>query len=233
MDFDTLVTFFKDWSGRVDLDDETVAHYLNAGQRFLDDFCDFQQNPSRYIYAGAIGQSYLSLDAQAKVISKIKFIDSLGTVSDVVEVSLKELQMLSDTLPSYKPNALPTYFAMANQKNVGQTVPIIHTGKLAVETGLSSEKLGILFDCPMDQVYTVDIYGKFFSPEILEGDDPDTFWASQYPFTLIHSALFKLEISYRNSEGANDWLMAIKADMSGIDKNVAEQTSTNSTQMEG
>jgi hypothetical protein len=234
MDFDTLIQWFKDWSGRHDLEDETIVYYLNSGQRFLDDLTDHSQTASRYIYAGTVGLSYLSLTAQAKVINHIDLIKD-EEVFHVYEIPLHELQILSTTLPSFKSNSLPEYFALANQRKVSSgALPSVDQGHLAIiETGTKSNKLGILFECPLDQTYTVDIYGKFYSSDIVEGVDPDTIWAIQYPFTLLHSALYKLEISNRNTEGAKDWLASMQTDLGLIDKNVAEQTSNNINEMRG
>ena len=233
MDFATLVGFFKDWSGRADLSDEVITHYLNAGQRFLDDMAEFPQTASRYIMAGTIGSFYTALTAQAKSINRIELVDG-GEHHRVVELSLKELQLLSPQLPSSNTAGLPTFFAMAAIRKVSGAVPAEQVGKLAViETGTTSDKLGLVFNCPFDKAYTVDIYGNFYSPTIVEGADPDTFWAIQYPMTLVHSALYKLEITTRNTEGAKDWLFAIQATSRGIAYNVAEQISNNTLVMEG
>lgn len=234
MDFTTLIQFFKEWSGRVDLEDSTIVQYLNSGQKFLDDMTDFQQNPGRYFYAGTSGISFINLLAQAKVISGLSLIFE-GTVSRVTEIPISELQVISDELPSYRANGLPEFFALANLRKVSAAaLSAEDRGKLAViETGTVSDHLGIVFECPLDKAYTVDITGKFYSPTIEEGIDPDTFWAVQYPFTLVHAALYKLEISYRNTEGSKDWLSAILTDLRNIDHNVAEQAANSISEMKG
>ncbi len=234
MTYDSIVSLFKTLSGRTDFDDETCLIYLNAGQKFLDDATDYQTSPSRYVYTGSIGDYFLSLTAQAKIIKSIELISD-GSNNKVVEIPLADLQSLSDTLPSFKDSGLPTVFAVANIRKVnGDALAVADQNKLAViETGTIADKLGILFECPFDKAYTIDITGKFYSTSIAEGTDPDTFWAINYPLTLIHSALYKLEIGYRNTEGANDWLKAVMADLKLIDNNVAEQESTNASQMGG
>ena len=233
MDFDTLVELFKEWSGRIDLDDDTILLYLNSGQRFLDDLTDFQSNPSRYLYSGSIGQSFVSLTAQAKTIDKLNLIVG-SEINRVSYIPLPELQLLSNTLPAYIDSGLPKYWTLAQIRKVSSEVlKAEDKGKLAiVESGTVSDKLGVLFNCPIDKDYTIDISGKFFSP-VLTDVENDTFWSIQYPMTLIYAGLYKLDVGYKNGEGAKDWLVAIQNDLSGVDRNVAEQISSSISQMRG
>jgi hypothetical protein len=233
MDFLTLADTFKSLSGRSDFDSATICGYLNAGQKFLDDSTDFSQQPAHYIYTGTVGQSFLSLVAQARSILSVSLV--LGKERfPVIRLPVTEMQALEVTLPSYKDQGLPLYYSMANLRKIAGKIPVDLAGQLnVVETGTVSDKLGMLFNCPFDQTYTIDIVGKFYSPEIADGEDPDTFWAINYPFTLLHAGMYKLEVGYRNSEGMKDWLMAINADLRLIDFNDAEQSSVGINQMRG
>ena len=200
MTYDQLVDTFKSLSGRYDMDSETILLYLNAGQKFLDDSSDFMGSPGRYIYNGTTGLSFLSLIAQAKVISSVELIAD-GNRFNVYQIPVSELQSLSEQLPAFKPPSLPTCFALANLRKVsGATLRSEDTTKLAiVETGTVADKLGLLFECPIDKDYTIDISGKFYSPSIVEGTDPDTYWAVQYPFTLINACLLYTSPSPRDA----------------------------------
>jgi len=42
---------------------------------------------------------------------------------------------------------------------------------------------------------------------------------------LVFAALYMLEVSYRNMEGANGWLLAMSEITTGIDKDVADEES--------
>ena len=60
--------------------------------------------------------------------------------------------------------------------------------------------------------YTLEVHGNFYSP-ILDTDTSSNIWSELYPDTLVKAALYELEVFYRNTEGANDWLNAIQADL--------------------
>jgi hypothetical protein len=234
MTFENLVLFFQEWSGREDLDNEIIVEYLNSGQRFLDDLSEFQKGESRYLYLSSVGQSFLSLVAQAKLITSVVITESNESFN-VIEVPLAELRILDRQLPAYRAQGRPEYFSLADVRKVSSAmIPLTYQGNMGLqESGTSADKLGILFSCPADKAYLVDITGKFYSATIEEDIDPDTFWAVSYPFTLIHAALYKLEISYRNSEGAKDWLNSIMADLKTIDFNKAEQSAYSISEMGG
>jgi len=67
----------------------------------------------------------------------------------------------------------------------------------------------------------------------MEGDQDSCFWSELHPDILLHAALQRLEVSYRNTQGANDWLQAIVIDLSELDKEWVEEAVANLDQMEG
>lgn len=60
--------------------------------------------------------------------------------------------------------------------------------------------------------YTLEVHGNFYSPA-LDTDTSSNIWSEMYPETLLKASLYELEVFYRNTEGANDWLSAIQADL--------------------
>lgn len=68
---------------------------------------------------------------------------------------------------------------------------------------------------------------------LLEDDKDENFWSREHPDVLIHAALYRLEIGYRNSSGARDWLSSIGIDLVEIDKEYVEEQAANVTEMEG
>lgn len=63
----------------------------------------------------------------------------------------------------------------------------------------------------------VEVQGCFYSAPLLEDNDSNV-WAEQHPEILLKAALYELEIFYRNTEGANDWLSSIRVDLSGLEQ---------------
>ena len=92
---------------------------------------------------------------------------------------------------------------------------------------------------PPDGNYYVSILGTFYSPTLsatLSGStwtQTKSFWSEVHPDILITAALYKLETFYRNTEGAKDWKSALMIDVADLDKDVADQESTQINQIGG
>jgi len=67
----------------------------------------------------------------------------------------------------------------------------------------------------------------------LTDDNSSCFWSEIHPDILVHAALQRLEVSYRNTQGATDWLNAIVLDLIELDKEYIEEATANLDQMEG
>lgn len=91
---------------------------------------------------------------------------------------------------------------------------------------------GILWLPPLDDEYVLEVIGLFYTPKLL-GDSDENFWTRQYPMEVVWAALWSLEVSYRNSEGAKDWEAAISGRLLDIDKDNVEEVIAGVSQMEG
>jgi len=67
----------------------------------------------------------------------------------------------------------------------------------------------------------------------MSADADETWWTLEAPETLITAALYMLERSYRNSEGAKDWLVGIERDLQGLESDVISEEIMGVDQMEG
>ena len=81
---------------------------------------------------------------------------------------------------------------------------------------------GILIMPPVSEIYTITIFGKFFSNSI-SSDDDSNFWSVAYPDILLTATMYKLETFYRNTEGARDMLAALNESLFGLEKDVIMQ----------
>jgi hypothetical protein len=54
-----------------------------------------------------------------------------------------------------------------------------------------------------------------------------------YPDTLLKAALYEVEVFHRNMEGAKGWLEAMTLDTTQFSMDLAEQESTDLTEMSG
>lgn len=66
------------------------------------------------------------------------------------------------------------------------------------------------------------ITGQFHSNKLVEPED-ENYWSVNYPMLVVYAALYNLEASYRNSEGANDWRKILAEEMRTLNVNVAMQ----------
>jgi hypothetical protein len=132
-------------------------------------------------------------------------------------------------LLSSQPVGEPSYFAIANLRRtpLSTNLTSLNDDYHIIESGDPSSYNGIVLDVPADQTYKLDISGQFYH------ELSSSWWIVNYPLTVIHAALCKLEVGYRNTEGMKDWLASIKIDLREISNNKAEQDSYGITRMEG
>lgn len=82
------------------------------------------------------------------------------------------------------------------------------------------DRLSIILMPAIDTDQQLKVYGYFNTPPLVYNNDTN-YWSLAYPLTLVHAALYKLEGSYRNREGAKDWKALIDDVLDGLDKNAA------------
>lgn len=78
----------------------------------------------------------------------------------------------------------------------------------------------------------IEVRGKFYSPPLIEGYSTNI-WANTYPELLVKAACQVLEVFYRNTEGANDWMNSIMDELIDIEKMEVETDVRQYSVMEG
>lgn len=63
----------------------------------------------------------------------------------------------------------------------------------------------------------LEVQGNFYTTPLISDQDTNT-WSELFPDTLVKAALYQLEIFYRNTEGANDWLVSIQLDLTDAEQ---------------
>ncbi len=71
------------------------------------------------------------------------------------------------------------------------------------------------------------------SEEVLDEDTDENFWSYEHPDILIKAALYRLEVSYRNMAGAEDYLSSIMLDLRALDMKQVEADAAAVDEMEG
>ena len=86
---------------------------------------------------------------------------------------------------------------------------------------------GIIFMPPADGVYTMTIFGLFFSK--MEDDVDISYHSELFPELLLAASAYSLEVFYRNTQGANDWLTAIQRGLTGMDHDLVREEMAQAT----
>lgn len=227
---------FIELSGRFDLVvditdyvDNGADFYIREGSKLLDQLNDSGAEEGTVFYNVKVGDYYL-------------FIPELRVVEEVWAYNSEKRFQLEETnrvgLWEYFPNkllssdyTLPTKYYPGSFK-VGNTESNDRVPDFMIR--LSDEgdvPNGIIFQ-PTDTALTIEVIGKFFSSK-LERDCDTNFWSIHYPLLLTWASLYNLEVSYRNSEGAKDWMSAIELRLFYISKDKVDQDSINVKQMQG
>ncbi len=82
-------------------------------------------------------------------------------------------------------------------------------------------KNGIAFRPKTDATHTITIVGDFFSNMLIDADI--SYHSEIYPELLIMATNFALEIFYKNTQGMNDWMNAMKVFLQGIDHDLVNE----------
>ena len=98
--------------------------------------------------------------------------------------------------------------------------------------GLGYTYSGIVISPAPDAALTISIDGLFYTDELIN-DGESSYWSSEWPNVLIKAAQHEMEVMYRNTEGARDWMNAILVDLHRVDHDIAEEHSYNIKQIEG
>lgn len=191
-----LRTLFVTLSGRDDLVGALADPYIQAGQMQLDLWQDIPNKLSLYSEELPVNYDRFAV-ANCRGIEQIWIRSDSSTYSELDEYDLSRfLDNLSSTAGA------PSCFTR-------------------ILDASDPTQVMLLFDCPASVAMRVDVYGHFYTPQLVYENDTN-WWSVMHGMTLVHAALYKLEVSYRNSEGANDWKRAIFEVLDGIDRDAAE-----------
>lgn len=214
-------------SGRYDLVDDSESFkdqgadfFIRAGQRFLDKQGDFGTGLiHEFLLSTNAGQRdyviqdcwniislFYSKDSNKKCWEKVERVYSLecdkcrfGSGFFYALIPLK-------TLPSVQEASAKDLDVPASFYNLSSN------GKVEDVRGLK-----IMLSPEPSETFLLRAIGNFYSKELLADQDV-SFWSVYYPETLLKSAMYELEVFYRNSEGSKDWLDALTVDLRNIEQ---------------
>jgi hypothetical protein len=237
MDLGELREKFIQFSGRDDLinsdnSDNGADYLINAGQRFLDRRIDFRKSSGVVFKSLAIDSWYLNLEL-CRSVEKVWVVDT----EERWQLEKKELSWLYtnyDSLISGTDSGAMKYWSIANLRgiNVERMDSLGTFFNHTLSQGVSEELTGIVVLPPTDVALVLEVWGKFYSPPLKEDGDT-SWWTQEADDILLMAALYKMEVFYRNTEGAKDWLNGIDLDLSDIDKDQVHEDNASKDQLEG
>ena len=237
MKLSEIRTKFVQFSGRYDLvnsddSDNGADFFINAGQRFLDRRIDFKKSDGKVFKKLATDSWYIALQG-CRTIETVWASDDEERwqleKKDMIWLHEEYADLISDTTSKDPLYYSPTTIRGVDIKDMNNLGTLFN---YAMKEGAMEDYSGLIVLPPPDQAMVFEIWGKFYTNE-LKDDDDESYWSVVVPETLIAGALYRLEIFYRNTTGANDWLGAIDVDLLDIDKDSVQEVSENIDQLEG
>jgi hypothetical protein len=236
-------TAFVQRSGRYDLvvdttdwADNGANFYINSGQRFLDRLDTVPKSWGRYFRECPVGRNYV-IFPYCRAIKEVWAMTASERLR-LKKIDMRDLREYYNEPISTVSNGEPAYYAPA----VLRMIP--ESDRLAIDDcdamidyadvmfDRHYEYNGVIFYPPPDEVYILEVWGLFYSPE-LSADTDESYWSVVHPEVLLMAAMHQVEIMYRNTEGANDWLAAIQLEVGGLGKDFVEEHIADVDQMEG
>ena len=228
-------------SGRYDLvadstnwADNGADAYVLAGSRMLD-------RREQHEFSRAKHYEDAAIDTWYKIFQDCRAILDVWVSNDDYRKKL-ELRNV-DTFRAYynEPageidSGCPTYYTPALLRTHPQA-STIYLEKFVDTTASEADKYdyeynGIMWMPPTDEAIIVEVQGLWYS-KTLALDADKNYWSVNHPEVLIMAASYELEVSYRNTEGAKDWMSAINMHLGDLGKDFVEQQASGVTQIKG
>lgn len=252
MDYKDVRKKFIELSGRYDLvnpdwSDNGTDFFINAGQKFLDRLQSTGKSQAKYIQSVAAGTIKVYVTGLRAVLNVWAGVSADG-LTELGKVDLQALRELYGEQLSGIDQGSPIYYAPATFRPIPDTATTTTLlGYYDIDdlilptagTPLHYTNSGILIMPPPDKTMYISVYGLYYSPDLSATvaagvwTQTKSVWSEVFPDTLIKAGLMQLEMFYRNSEGVKDWESGVMKDMSGFDKDSAEEEAVGISEMGG
>lgn len=220
--------------------DNGANYYINGGQRLLDLECEHQKSTRRWM--GVLSSGEFQVEIQnliaiqeltiVKVDERIDMRDLYLGPAEFRREYAEPIKYWDSDEGSYttvwttgEPEAWTLNVIGLSPEQKDQTESTFKSAGILdfsdLKFGADYAYDGILFYPIADQDYTVDAWGRFFSPE-LSDDDDTSFWSVMYPELLAIAGCYFLETMYQDDARANFWRNAMAPWLSKIDDNLVE-----------
>lgn len=242
MNLGTIRDQFLQQSGRYDLGtigsdspstngtDTGADFFLNSGMKMLERMRDGPKSTARYFNELAADAWYDKFQLCRSI--KEVWINNATGRSQLEKKDIDWLRVEYSGLISATDSGTPLYYAPAELRTVDNT-DIDNLGAFFNYVYSTTEDYsGVIILPPTDEAVVLEVWGHFYTTEMSTNSDRN-YWTDLQPMILIMSALYQLEVSYRNTEGANDWMLSIEKQITTLDFDNVEQDAVDIDQMGG
>lgn len=242
MNLGELRQWFVKESGRYDLVVDSTSWldnganvYINAAQRMLDRMQESSKSIGRAFKQLESGRQFVAFDA-CRAILDVWAISSSGR-SRLERKSNRELRETYSNLEEME-NGSPLYYCPAvlrmapetDRTMVGEVNAPLQYLDIMIDSHYAYN--GVMVYPATDVEITIEVWALFYSTQ-MTSDDQESYWSVVHPELLVMASQCLLEKFNRNSEGVNDWMLAIQNELRGIDFDLVEEEVHDISQMRG
>ena len=211
-------------SGRYDLvtdygagtfTDAGADFFIKGAQDYLDRITETSHDRGEVTLALAQGAFTVSLP-NMRAIERVRLVGSDDTQVYLTKVPIRDLREEYGSEAGFATldQSAPAYYALFSLRT-------------PTPTATSETNKALLILPPPDADVDIVVEG-LFSSEPLDADGDESFWSLVHPDLLVLATLYKLEVFYRNTTGANDYRVALHDHVMSIGLDLtAEQAAEN------
>jgi hypothetical protein len=229
---------FRTISGRWDLvnedgSDNGADFFIYEGQKYLDRLDETQKSWANYYRFLETGHYFISFP-YCRALKEVW----AATPSSRWQLKKKDLQDLMEgyltTVPSSRTVGTPLYYSPCITRYIPENADITDLeaflGFVEVPAGNAHEYNSIMVNVPVSEKTMITLTGLFYSAK-LTNDDDRNYWSEVHPLLLINATMRQIEVTNRNTQGVNDWTMAIRDEMQQLGFDLIEELIAETNQM--
>jgi len=223
-----LVVDTTDWA------DNGADFYIQAGSRMLDRLEEHEKSKAKTFVTLAVGDWYA-------VFQECRAILDVWIAGDEYrkKLQLRDIDTMRayyNDLPTNIDNEVPEYYSPALLRTypLGTKITVDEWQDTTFEIADKAdyEYNGVIFMPPADDAYVLEVQGYFYAKKLTD-DAHVNYWSAAHPEILVMGASYILELMYRNTEGAKDWMTGIKQLLSDLGKDFVEEQASGVNQIRG
>jgi hypothetical protein len=234
---------FVAFTGRFDLvtDDESwrdkgANFYIQTGQKWLDRQAEVSFGEGK-TYLDLPANEWFALLNNCRSVRDVYISNANGERWPLKRKDYPEITRMRVHDPAGLQSGSPKYYSLGNINTHPETLGTTTIARFGpnityTEAGNPWGFNSIIVAPKSSEALLLEIHGLFYQPELVADGDRNV-WSEEYPFILLLAACRQLEISYRNTSGANDWENAINAELLTLGFDLVDQISNDITQIRG